>query len=123
MMADIYSRIPSKEVVLARGRSRSCFVLSLHKEIDWYGRKKSTLFVLINGWHPSKPENVDGIIRGTYDSFAVITPDDNEPETACKILVSNCNNYKRMATYIIVTKAVPRNFNKSRQDAIKAFKT
>ena len=95
----------------------------LHKEIDWYG-KKSNLFVLKNAWHPSKPENVDGIIRATNGgNFVVVTPDDNEPETACKVLALNCNNYKGWVPNCFVTKVVPRHFNKSRQDVIKAFKT
>ena len=76
----------------------------LHKEIDWYG-KKSTLIVFKNAWHPSKPEDVDGIIRATNGgNFIVITPDDNEPETACKLFGLTCNNYKGWLPTFMVQK-------------------
>ena len=97
--------------------------IQLHKEIDWYG-KKSTLIVLKNAWHLSKPENVDGVIRTTHvENFIVATPDDNEPETACKVLGLSCNNYNGYLPKFFVTKAIPRIFNKGRQDIIKGFKT
>ena len=95
----------------------------LHREIDWYG-KKATLIGFKNAWHPSKPENVDGIVREPNGGdFYIVTPDDNEPETACKVFgLSSYNLQEGQITNFIVRHFVPQSFNKLRQNVIKGFK-
>ena len=96
--------------------------IQLHTEIDWYG-KKSTLIGFKNAWHPSKPENVDGIIRvPNGGDFYVVTPDDNEPETACKVFGLSSYSVKGQITKFMVKNLVPQSFNKLRQNVINGFK-
>ena len=67
-------------------RDRS-FVLYLPpaKEVDWYGEK--AIFMLIkDASHPTRPEGDDGLVRAKNGgNFYVVTPDEKQPEAACKI--------------------------------------
>ena len=96
--------------------------IKLHTEIDWYGNK-STLIGLKNAWHPSKPENVNGIVRmANGGDFYVATPDDKEPETTCKVFGLISYDLKGSITKFIIRNIAIQNGNKMRQNIIKGFK-
>lgn len=96
------------------------------KEVDWHG--KQSLFVIQkDAWHPSKPEDEDGLVRATNGgNFFIITPSEKEPEAACKVFGLTNNNYNgwlpKTNMEWMLSRVVPRSFNKLRQDMIKGYR-
>ena len=92
--------------------------------VDWYG-KKSFFLVFKNGWHPSKHENAAGVVKGTNGGdFFVVTPDENNPETACTLFGLTSNNFNGWIPTSnmewLFAKVVPPKFNLYFDNVIKA---
>ena len=61
--------------------------------VDWY-EKKSWFIIQKNAWYPSKLKGENGRVRAiNCGNFYVVTPDDDRPETACKVFSLTNNNY------------------------------
>ena len=106
-------------------RDRS-FVLYLPpaKEVDWYGEK--AIFMLIkNASHPRRPEGDDGLVRAKNGgNFYVVTPDEKQPEAACKIfgLTNNLyNGWIPKRTEWMQRRIVPRKFNEWRDSVVEGY--
>lgn len=103
------------------------FVLYLPppKEVDWYG--KQALFLLIkDGWHPSKPEGEDGLVRATNGgNFYVVMPDEVQPDAACKVFGLTNNLYNgwipKTGTEWMQRRVVPRKFNEWRENMVEGY--
>ena len=96
-----------------------------HAEIDWYG-KKSVLIAFKDAWHPLKPANEGGTIRATNGgNFFVVTPDDDEPETACKVFALTNNNFNGWipnSVEWLISRKAPSSFNTFRESVINGYK-
>ena len=95
-------------------------------QVDWYG-KQSYLIIQKNAWHPSKPENEGGLVRAKNGgNFYIVTPDEKQPEAACKVFSLTNNNYNgwlpKTNVEWMLSKAVPRGFNKLRDGMIAGYK-
>ena len=86
------------------------------KEIDWFG-KRCFLLIQKNAWHSSKPPGEDGRVRATNGgNFFVISPDENNPNTACTIFSLSNNNYNgwlpNKHIEFLLSRAVVSSFNR-----------
>ena len=107
-------------------RDRS-FVLHLPpaKEVGCYGEK--AIFRLIrDACHPAKPEGDDGLVRvQNGGNFYVVTPDEKQPEAACKIFGLTNNLYNgwipEAHTEWIQRRIVPRKFNEWRDNVVEGY--
>ncbi|KAJ7371518.1 hypothetical protein OS493_024858 [Desmophyllum pertusum] len=104
------------------------FVLYLptSKEVDWYG-KRARFLLIKHGWHPSKPEGEDGLIRATNGgNFYVVMPDENQPEAACRVfgLTNNLYNGWIPKTNMewMQKRIVPGKFNEWRENMVEGYK-
>lgn len=103
------------------------FVLHLppSKEVEWYGKK--ALFMLIKeGSHHTKIEGQDGLVRATNGgNFYVVTPDEAEPEAACKVfgLTNNLYNGWIPKTNMewMQKIIVPKKFNNWRENMVEGY--
>lgn len=103
------------------------FVLYLPpaKEVDWYG--KQALFLLSkDGWHASKPEGKDGLVRATNGgNFYVVTPDEKKPDAACTVfgLTNNLYNGWIPKTNMewMQKRIVPRKFNEWKESMVDGY--
>ena len=94
----------------------SCCSYHQRKEIDWFG-KRCFLLIQKNAWHSPKPPGEDERVRATNGgNFFVISPDKNNPNTACTIFSLSNNNYNGWLpkTHIewLVSRAVVSSFNR-----------
>ena len=103
------------------------FVLYLlpAKEVDWYG-KKALFFLIKDGWHASKPEGKDGLVRATNGgNFYVVTPDEKKPDAACTVfgLTNNLYNGWIPKTNMewMQKLIVPRKFNEWRENMVDGY--
>ena len=103
------------------------FVLYLppSKQVDWYG-KRAHFLLIKHGWHPSKPEGEDGLVRATNGgNFYVVIPDEQQPETACQVfgLTNNLYNGWIPKTNMewMQKRVVPKKFNQWRENMVEGY--
>ena len=103
------------------------FVLYLPpgKEVDWYG-KRAHFLLIKHGWHPSKPEGEDGLVRATNGgNFYVVLPEEKQPEAACRVfgLTNNLYNGWVPKTNMewMQKRVVPRKFNQWRENMVEGY--
>ena len=103
------------------------FVLYLPpgKEVDWYG-KRAHFLLIKHGWHPSKPEGEDGLVRATNGgNFYVVLPEEKQPEAACRVfgLTNNLYNGWVPKTNMewMQKRVVPGKFNQWRENMVKGY--
>ena len=95
------------------------------KEIEWYGRK-SYMQVWKNAWHPSNPSDRHDLVRAINGgNFYISTPDEEEPDSKCKVFALSNNNFGGClpnTEYLIGQKLTPEAIRKIPGHFVEGYK-